>query len=130
LIAAHLVITLPYVVRTMVSTMHWIDVVLEEAAAMLGANTLRVYRHILLPISMPGIISSLCFAFIISFDEFTVSLFLVGTNVMTLPIEMYQRMQFVIDPTIAAASVVLIAIALLCTFAVDRWVRFERLFQE
>jgi putative spermidine/putrescine transport system permease protein len=79
---------------------------------------------------MPGIISSLCFAFIISFDEFTVSLFLVGTNVMTLPIEMYQRMQFVIDPTIAAASVVLIAIALLCTFAVDRWVRFERLFQE
>jgi putative spermidine/putrescine transport system permease protein len=130
LIAAHLVITLPYVVRTMVSTMHGIDVVLEEAAAMLGANTLRVYRHILLPISMPGIISSLCFAFIISFDEFTVSLFLVGTNVMTLPIEMYQRMQFVIDPTIAAASVVLIAIALLCTFAVDRWVRFERLFQE
>lgn len=127
LIAAHVIVTLPYVVRTMVSTIHGISPTLEEAATILGANTIRIYRHILLPLALPGIISSLCFAFIISFDEFTVSLFLVGTNVMTLPIEMYQRMQFIIDPTIAAASVVLVSISLLGVFILDRWIRFDRI---
>lgn len=129
LVAAHIVVTLPFVIRTMVSAIHGIDVGLEEAATLLGANRLRTFRHVLLPLAMPGVISSFCFAFIISFDEFSVSLFLVGTGVTTLPLEMYQRMQFIIDPTIAAASVLLIALTTLSVFVLDRLVKVERVFQ-
>lgn len=128
LVAAHVAVTLPFVIRTMVSAFHGINVGLEEAATMLGANRLRTFRHVLLPLAAPGIVSSFSFAFIISFDEFSVSLFLVGTGVMTLPLEMYQRMQFIIDPTIAAASVILIAITVASVFALDRFLNFERLF--
>jgi putative spermidine/putrescine transport system permease protein len=129
LIGAHTAVVLPFVIRTMVSTFHGIDHGLEEAATMLGADRSRICRHILLPLAGSGIISSVCFAFIISFDEFSVSLFLVGTQVMTLPLEMYQRMQFIIDPTIAAVSVMLILVTVALVVGLDRLVNFERLFQ-
>ncbi|TCT07841.1 ABC transporter permease [Aquabacter spiritensis] len=128
LIAAHVAITLPFVVRTMISSMHTIEVQLEEAATILGASRLRMLRHVVLPLARPGIFSSLAFAFIVSFDEFSVSLFLVGTNVMTLPLELYQRIQYVINPTIAAASVVLVGITFVSLLFVDRVVGLERFF--
>lgn len=128
LIAAHVAVTLPFVVRTMISSMHTIEVHLEEAATILGANRLRMFRHVVLPLAAPGILSSLSLAFIVSFDEFSVALFLVGTNVMTLPLELYQRIQFVINPTIAAASVLLVTITLGSLLIVDRTVGLERFF--
>jgi putative spermidine/putrescine transport system permease protein len=128
LIAAHALTTLPFVVRTVVSTVHGIDEALEDAATILGAGRLRVFRYVVLPLAMPGILSALCLAFIISFDEFSVSLFLVGTGVMTLPLEMYQRMQFIINPTIAAASVLLVGITFAFVFFIERIVGFEKMF--
>jgi putative spermidine/putrescine transport system permease protein len=128
LVAAHTLVTLPFVVRTVVSTIHGIDEALEDAATILGASRLRVFRHVVLPLAMPGILSALCFAFVISFDEFSVSLFLVGTGVMTLPLEMYQRMQFIINPTIAAASVLLVGITFAFVFIIERTVGVERMF--
>jgi putative spermidine/putrescine transport system permease protein len=128
LVAAHALTTLPFVVRTMVSTIHGIDEALEDAATILGAGRLRVFRYVLLPLAAPGMLSALCFAFVISFDEFSVSLFLVGTGVMTLPLEMYQRMQFIINPTIAAASVLLVGITFAFVFIIERVVGIERMF--
>lgn len=128
LLLAHSVVTLPYVVRTMVATIRGIDTHLEEAALILGADRFRIMSRIVLPLAMPGLISAASFAFIISFDEFSVSLFLVGTNVMTLPLEMYQRIQFVIDPTVAAASTLLVVISGLLVFAVERLVGLQRFF--
>jgi putative spermidine/putrescine transport system permease protein len=128
LVAAHALTTLPFVVRTMVSTIHGIDEALEHAAMILGAGRLRVFRHIVLPLAIPGILSALAFAFIISFDEFSVSLFLVGTGVMTLPLEMYQRMQFIINPTIAAASVLLVGITFAFVFLIESTVGVEKMF--
>lgn len=128
LVAAHALTTLPFVVRTVVSTMHGIDEALEDAAMILGAGRLRVFRYVVLPLATPGILSALCFAFVISFDEFSVSLFLVGTGVTTLPLEMYQRMQFVINPTIAAASVLLVSITFALVFVIERIVGVERMF--
>jgi putative spermidine/putrescine transport system permease protein len=129
LIAAHVIMTLPFVVRTMVATIHGIDVTLEDAATILGADRFRVFCHVVLPLAASGMISAASFAFIISFDEFSVSLFLVGTNVMTLPLEMYQRMQFVINPTIAAASVLLVGATFAIVFVLDRTIGLERLFR-
>jgi putative spermidine/putrescine transport system permease protein len=83
LITAHVVVVLPYIVRTMVTAFRAIDPRLEEAAAILGATPWRMGRRILLPLALPGLISAAVFGFIISFDEFSVSLFLVGTNLMT-----------------------------------------------
>jgi putative spermidine/putrescine transport system permease protein len=128
LIAAHALTTLPFVVRTVVSTIHGIDEALEDAATILGAGRLRVFRYVVLPLAMPGILSALCFAFVISFDEFSVSLFLVGTGVMTLPLEMYQRMQFIINPTIAAASVLLVGVTFVLVFVIERIVGIEKMF--
>lgn len=128
LIAAHTLTTLPFVVRTMVSTIHGIDEALEDAAIILGAGRLRVFRYVVLPLAAPGMFSALCFAFIISFDEFSVSLFLVGTGVITLPLEMYQRMQFIINPTIAAASVLLVGITFAFVFVIEWFVGIERMF--
>lgn len=129
LAAAHVAVTLPYVIRTIVSTIYSIDPALEDAATMLGADRLRVFRHVILPLAAPGVVSAFSFAFIISFDEFSVSLFLVGTNVMTLPLALYQRMQFIIDPTIAAASVGLVGATFGCAFLLDRVVGIERFFR-
>lgn len=128
LVAAHALTTLPFVVRTMVSTIHGIDEALEDAAMILGAGRLRVFRYVVLPLAMPGILSALAFAFVISFDEFSVSLFLVGTGVITLPLEMYQRMQFIINPTIAAASVLLVGITFVFVFLIERTVGIEKMF--
>lgn len=128
LIAAHTLTTLPFVIRTMVATIHGIEESLEDAATILGAGRMRVFRHVVLPLATPGIFSSLCFAFIISFDEFSVSLFLVGTGVVTLPLEMYQRMQFIINPTIAAASVVLVGITFGLVVLIERVIGIERMF--
>ncbi len=129
LVAAHVAVTLPYVVRTMVSTIHGIDAGLEDAATMLGADRLSVLRYVILPLAAPGIVSAFCFAFIISFDEFSVSLFLVGTNVMTLPLALYQHMQFIIDPTVAAASVLLVGATFAFVYLLDRTVGIERFFR-
>jgi putative spermidine/putrescine transport system permease protein len=129
LIAAHVMMTLPFVVRTMVATIHGIDATLEDAATILGADRLRVFRYVILPLAASGMVSAFSFAFIISFDEFSVSLFLVGTNVMTLPLEMYQRMQFIINPTIAAASVLLVLITFAMVFMIDRTIGLERLLR-
>lgn len=128
LIAAHVAVTLPFVLRTMISSMHTIEVHLEEAATILGANRVRMLLHVVLPLARPGILTSLAFAFIVSFDEFSVSLFLVGTDVMTLPLELYQRIQFVINPVIAAASVLLVATTFFALLLVDRTVGLERFF--
>jgi putative spermidine/putrescine transport system permease protein len=127
LLIGHSVVVLPYIVRTMATTIRGIDVRLEEAALMLGASGFKVMSHIIVPLAMPGLISAACFAFIISFDEFSVSLFLVGTGVMTLPIEMYQRIQFIIDPTIAAASTLLLLGSIVFVVIVERFVGLQRL---
>jgi putative spermidine/putrescine transport system permease protein len=129
LLAAHVIVALPFALRPMVATIHGINPAIEDAATILGAGRLRVFRHVIIPLALPGVISAFAFSFIISFDEFSVSLFLVGTNVMTLPLEIYQRMQFIINPTIAAASVLLVGAAFVFAFALDRAIGIERLFR-
>lgn len=128
LVFAHIIITVPYVVRTVGATLAEIEVSYEEAAATLGANRLKVLFLVTLPMLRPGLIAGAVFSAIMSFDEFTVSLFLVGPGVMTLPLEIYYYTEFQMDPTVAAVSTILIAVTAVTVILIERFVGLRRQF--
>jgi putative spermidine/putrescine transport system permease protein len=103
-VLAHTVLALPLVVVTVSSTLQTMDRRLEQAAASLGAGPGATFRRVTLPLIMPGVLTAALFAFITSFDEAIVSLFLVGPFDRTLPVQMYTSVSASVDPTIAAAS--------------------------
>jgi putative spermidine/putrescine transport system permease protein len=107
LVAAHIMVCLPYVVRTTYAALVGTSPAIEEAAATLGAARLKVYFWIVLPMIAPAIASSVLFAFLLSFDNAVISLFLVSGRTTTLPIAIYNHVQYSLDPTIAAVSSVL-----------------------
>jgi putative spermidine/putrescine transport system permease protein len=122
LVAGHTLVTIPYVVRTTLAVMHNFDLRLEEAAQNLGASPARTFFEITLPLVKPGVLAGAIFAFIVSFDQFPVSLFLVSPGNETLPITLFNYLKFDLDGTIGAASVVSILLAFLVVIALDRTV--------
>lgn len=116
LIAAHVLITLPWVIRLCLASLANHDRAAEEAAASLGAPPLAVIWRVTLPAMRGGIVAGALFAFIISFENLEMTLFLTAPGLTTLPIAVLQYLQYHIDPlvaTVAVAQVVLIGGALL-----------------
>jgi putative spermidine/putrescine transport system permease protein len=126
LVLAHFAITIPYVVRTTAMSLLTADLSCEEAARILGANGWTTFRRVTLPLARPGILAGAVIAFIISFDEAVISLFVVGPSATTLPVEIYKYVQYRSDPQIAALSVVLIGISLLVVVVIERVVGLGR----
>jgi putative spermidine/putrescine transport system permease protein len=122
LVAGHTLLTIPYVVRTTLAVLHNFDLRLEEAARNLGASPARTFFEVTLPLVKPGVLAGAIFAFIVSFDQFPVSLFLVSPGSETLPIVLFNYLKFDLDGTIGAASVVSILLAFLVVVALDRTV--------
>jgi putative spermidine/putrescine transport system permease protein len=122
LVAGHTLLTIPYVVRTTLAVLHNFDLRLEEAARNLGASPARTFFEVTLPLVKPGVLAGAIFAFIVSFDQFPVSLFLVSPGSETLPIVLFNYLKFDLDGTIGAASVVSILLAFLVVIALDRTV--------
>ncbi|ABQ34587.1 putative ABC spermidine/putrescine transporter permease protein [Bradyrhizobium sp. BTAi1] len=122
LVAGHTLVTIPYVVRTTLAVLHNFDVRLEEAAQNLGASPTRTFFEVTLPLVKPGVLAGAIFAFIVSFDQFPVSLFLVAPGRETLPITLFNYLKFDLDGTIGAASIVSILLAFLVVIALDRTV--------
>ena len=120
LLAGHVVVAVPYVMRTVLAVLAQTDPAIEEAARGLGATPLRVFREVTLPAIRPGVVAGALFAFITSFDQFPVSLFLVAPGQETLPIAMFNYLRFDFDGTIAAASTVSIALAIVLVLVVER----------
>jgi putative spermidine/putrescine transport system permease protein len=120
LVAGHTLVTIPYVVRTTLAVLHNFDLRLEEAAQNLGASPTRTFFEVTLPLVKPGVMAGGIFAFIVSFDQFPVSLFLVSPGNETLPITLFNYLKFDLDGTIGAASVVSILLAFLVVIALDR----------
>lgn len=113
LVLSHVVLTLPFVLRITMARMERADERLEEAAANLGANKWQTFRHVLLPHLGPGIVAGAAFAFLISFDNLTVSLFTAPVRQRTLPIELFFLMRFDLDPVVSAVATLQIALTLL-----------------
>ncbi len=108
LIVAHTALAVPFVVVNVSATLYGFDERLEFAAMNLGANRWRTFWQVTLPIIRPGVLAGALFAFITSFDELIVALFVSGTGAVTLPRKMWDSIRFEIDPTIAAVSTILI----------------------
>jgi putative spermidine/putrescine transport system permease protein len=108
LILVHTCLAVPFVVINVSATLQGFDERLEYAAMSLGATPWRTFWQVTLPIIRPGVMAGALFAFISSFDELIVALFVSGTTAVTLPRKMWQSIRFEIDPTIAAVSTILI----------------------
>jgi putative spermidine/putrescine transport system permease protein len=119
LITAHTALAVPFVVVNVSATLYGFDERLEYAAMNLGANRLRTFWHVTLPIIRPGVLAGALFAFITSWDELIVALFISGTGAVTLPRKMWDSIRFQIDPTIAAVSTLLIIITTSLFFSAE-----------
>ena len=106
----HTVLALPVVVIIMAATLQGFDIRLEQAALSLGAGRLTALRRITLPLIVPGLLSAALFAFLTSFDELLIPLFLSGVEVQTLTVRVWNSLLLEVDPTIAAVSSFLIGV--------------------
>jgi len=106
----HSVMAIPLVVLISLSSLQTVDVNLERAALSLGASRMRMFVKVVVPIALPGLISAALFAFLSSFDELIISLFLGGVRTQTLPVRIWNSLLLQVEPVIAAASVFLIAV--------------------
>lgn len=120
LILGHTIVCVPYVLRTTLAILENFDRRLEEAALNLGAGPIRTFFEVTLPIIRPGIAAGTVFAFVVSFDQFPISLFLVEPGRETFPIRMFNYLLYDFDGTIAAASIVSISVSFGLVFALDR----------
>jgi putative spermidine/putrescine transport system permease protein len=125
LLAAHALIVFPFVFRAVLTSVMGLRQALIDASEILGAAPLYTFRHVVLPSLVPGLASGAIFAFIVSLDQFTVSLFVTQSVQIVLPVAIYQYLFDVNDPVVAAVSTVLVVFGLLVAMVIDRfgWLR-------
>ena len=126
LLLGHTVITLPYVVRTMVAGLASVDMLAEHAAVSLGATRLQAIRQVTLPMLTNSMAAAVLFSFIVSFENLPLALFLSDPSSVTLPLQIYSYIQWVFDPTVAAASTVQVLVVVLLVFAAERAIGISR----
>jgi len=110
LVVAHTALALPFVIVNVATSLRTMDRNLELAAANLGATPARSFLRITLPIIFPGVLAGAIFAFITSWDEVVVAIFLTSARFRTLPVEMWEQVRQVVDPTVAAVSTTLLVV--------------------
>jgi len=128
LIAAHSVLTIPWVVRLVTASLQSVSEGVEEAAMNLGAKPWTVFWRVTLPLARPGLVAGALFSFIVSFTDLEKSLFLVGPGRTTLQIAVINYLEWNLDPTIAAVATVQILIIGLALVVSDRYVKLSRVF--
>lgn len=120
-IACHVILVVPFVMRSVYVSLKNIDPMLERAAASLGARPFTIFRRIHLPLLAPGLAGGALFAFILSFNEFTATLFVTTNTTQTLPVAMYNYVREYADPTMAALSALLIVLTALALIIANRF---------
>ena len=130
LILAHAMLGAPFVVITVTATLAGFDQTLMRAATSLGAGPLTAFMRIQLPLISPGVLTGALFAFIASFDEVVVVLFLGGVDQRTIPRQMWSGIREEISPTILAIATLLIVFAILLLLAVELLQRRNKLGAE
>ncbi len=127
LAVAHVFITLPYVFGTTVAVLHGFNTSLEEAALSLGATRWRTFRRVTLPVILPGAYAGALYAFIVSFGDVPVSIFLAGTRTVTFPVEIFYGVELDLDPAILAMSTLILAGSFAVIWFFQRLVGLDRL---
>ncbi|MFK9094838.1 ABC transporter permease [Bacillus salipaludis] len=117
---AHIIICIPYVIRLVLTGLSGFDYNLERAASILGANPFVVFWKVTVPLIRPAIISGGLFAFLTSFDNVTVSMFMISPDMRTLPIEIFSQMQDAYNPIVASVSSVVIFISVILIVILEK----------
>lgn len=129
LIVGHTMICLPFTVAGIIASLEGVDEQLELAALTLGASRARVLWEVVIPLTAPGILSALIFAFIVSFGDVYIALFLSGPGMTTLPIEIFSYMQWESTPVVAAITTVQILLIVLLGLVIERLVGLRQVMR-
>jgi len=129
LILGFVVLTTPYVIRVVGAVMAVYDPRVEEAAATLGADPIRTFILVTLPMIAPGLISAAILAFVYSFGNLQVAIFLVGPGQTTIPVQMFSMLEFRSDPTVAAVACINIIVVAGLMLIANRIVGTKALLQ-
>jgi putative spermidine/putrescine transport system permease protein len=127
LLVAHLIVTLPYVARTMIAGLARFDFTLVEAARTLGCGYPGAILRVMVPALAPSFLTASLFSFLASFDNYPVSIFLTDVRTKTLPIKMLQYIEEAPDPTLAALSTLILVATIVLLVASDRLVGLHRM---
>jgi putative spermidine/putrescine transport system permease protein len=120
IIVAQTTIASPFVVVTVGASLANFDRTLMRAAAISGARPLVAFQRVMLPLILPGVLSGAAFAFVASFDELVIALFLAGPQQRTLPMQMFVGLREHLDPTITAAATLMMTLSVLLLVVADR----------
>jgi len=129
LIVGHIMICLPFTIAGIIASLEGVDAQLELAAMSLGASRLRTLLEVVLPLTAPGVLSALIFAFIVSFGDVYIALFLSGPGRTTLPIEIFSYMQWESTPVVAAITTIQILLIVALGLVVERLVGLRRILR-
>lgn len=124
---AHVVLTMPFIMRTILASLTLFDFSMVDAARMLGYSYPAALWRVLVPNILPGVMSGALFAFIASFDNYPISIFLVDVRTKTLPIQLLNQLEMSPDPTVAATSALLILATIAALIVCDRLVGLKRM---
>lgn len=126
LVATHVIVVTPYALRLILASLSGMDRNAENAARTLGAGEWTVFRRVTLPLLLPGLSGGWLLAFINSFDELTMSIFVTSPSTVTLPVRMYMYASESIDPMMAAVSALMILVATVTMVIIDRLFGLDR----
>lgn len=124
----HIIVALPYTVRTASVSLAAMDRRLEQASMGLGAGRWLTFRRITLPLIKPGIIAGTVFAAVTSFGEVSVSLFLSAPDTITMPVRIFNYIDQTFDPAVNAVSVLFIAVAVITLIIIEKTIGLTKLF--
>ncbi|MGF7160087.1 putative spermidine/putrescine transport system permease protein [Rhodoligotrophos appendicifer] len=131
LIAGHIVLVTPYAVTLIGAGLRLVNPTLEEAARSLGASRLRTFRHVTLPLVSWSLVVGWGLAFLVSFSDASISIFLNTPRVVTLPVRIFDALRFSpLDPQLTAVASGLVIVTLIVLFASARFINFDRLTQQ
>ena len=127
LVASHIIIVTPYVMRLVLASLSGLDRSVEAAALTLGAPPQTVFLRVTAPMILPGMTGGWLLAFINSFDELTMSIFVTSPQTVTLPVRMYMYATESIDPMMAAVSALMIALTAVAMLVLDRMFGLDKI---
>ena len=127
LVASHIIIVTPYVMRLVLASLSGLDRSVEAAALTLGAPPHTVFIRVTAPMILPGMTGGWLLAFINSFDELTMSIFVTSPQTVTLPVRMYMYATESIDPMMAAVSALMIALTAVAMLVLDRMFGLDKI---
>jgi putative spermidine/putrescine transport system permease protein len=128
LVAAHVIVVMPYALRLSLASIIGMPRDAEDAARTLGAGKMTVFRRLTFPLILPGVAGGWLLSFISSFDEVTMTVFVASPATQTLPVKMYNHIVETIDPLVASISAVMIAITFVVMLLLDRLYGLDKIF--